>query len=250
MEIIFAALEFEISGLLKLSRVKKVFKKNNLSIYRGRYGCKHFLFVKTGMGKENMSSAFHYVGNSYLKEKKNIGSIYLFGFCGVTNRTRIADIVLYRSLVCRQGSLLYKQEISYPQNVIASIQRAKKITGADIHFLHAASVSNIVSTDSNKKDIEDKYNAIAFDMESFFLVGAAKAQDLHVIIIRSISDNIEDPIPLELAKISGRRRWESLSMFIKWFFASRKNRRLFFKSMHNFKKAKKSLTIAFIEIFK
>jgi nucleoside phosphorylase len=250
MEIIFAALEFEISGLLKLSRAKKVFKNNNLSIYRGRYACRHFLFVKTGMGKENVSSAFQYVRKSHLKEKKNIGSIYLFGFCGVTNRTRIADIVLYRSLVSEKKGLVFKEKLFYPQNVIESIKKIKKITGADIHFLHAASVSDIVSTDANKKEIEEKFKATAFDMESFFLVEAAKAGSFRVVIIRSISDNMDDPIPLALAKISGRKRWESFFMFIKWFFASKKNRSLFFKAMHNFKMAKKSLTIAFIEIFK
>jgi hypothetical protein len=136
---------------------------------------KHFSLCQNRDGQRKCFSAFQYVRKSHLKEKKNIGSIYLFGFCGVTNRTRIADIVLYRSLVSEKKGLVFKEKLFYPQNVIESIKKIKKITGADIHFLHAASVSDIVSTDANKKEIEEKSKATAFDMESFFLVEAAKA---------------------------------------------------------------------------
>ncbi len=250
MEILFAALEFEISGLLRLSRAEKIYKKNNLIIYLGRYGLKPFLFVKTGMGKENVSFAFDYVFHHYLKGEKTLDKIYCFGFCGVSNSAAIADIVLYESVVYDQESPISLAVPYYPEDVVLRLQKVREDAGIDIHFFKAASVLNVVSEDANKINIKERLDVAAFDMESFFLLKEAKKRSIHAVIIRSISDNIENPIPFGLAEMSGKKIYAAFFIFMRFLFASEKNLPLFLKTFNHFKKAKKSLLLAFIEIFK
>jgi nucleoside phosphorylase len=250
MEIIFAALEFEISGLLKLSKAKKIFQKQHCAVYRGTYAKSFFLFVITGMGKDNVFFAFQYAYDHYFKDKNDNALIYLFGFCGVSNRARIADIVIYESVSYQDRGNLYEMAVFCPADMIAKLVKLQERKAIGLHCFRASTVLDIVSASSEKDELEKSFCATAFDMESFFLIKAAKAESIEVAVIRSISDNIENPIPKALGKISGKKPLRSLSMFAHYIFSSKKNAIVFFHTFHNFMKARRSLLDAFVEIFK
>lgn len=260
MLIIFGALELEISGLLKLVKVKNVNRWGSIIIYEGniRYvddaSDETIILIKTGMGKDNAQKAIKLFKDNYLDSIVRAGclkrEILIVGFCGATNeKLNVGDIVLYKLIKNLElnDSLEYTCSGELSSNELLSIY--SKDTNCDkvkeykyrLFEVNGATVSEVISDSNTKRHIGRKFGVQAVDMESYWIGKFAAENNIPFYIIRSVSDSLEENIPGFLINFSGEKMLSSVLRLALIVIKSPGKIFLITRTMKNIKRAKDNL---------
>ena len=253
MLVIFAAFKKEAIDLIKLLKFKKTLKNKRTVIYDGLVENKRIVICITGMGKSNSLFAVKQVIEMNLEDPVFI----IQGVSGtVIENINIGDLIFYESIKNLEqfpGEIMQKGNDSYPsdtqkpdENVckyaggIENIDIVYPILNIDFDLLKtrwevsknnprllkfSGGLVSYVVTDAMEKNVLNKlYGIEAIDMESYFIADAALNSQIPVICIRSVSDNLSEPISKLITQFSSGNLCFKFIFLIKLIFSRTKIR--------------------------
>lgn len=200
---IIGAMRVEIEKFLELMENIESVNYADLTFYAGKYKKLDIVVLQSGIGMVNAS-----IGATILINNFKVDKIIFSGIAGSTNENvRLNDIVVGSSFVeygfdvtafgyelgQRAGSSA--RDIKACDNMIKLIEDMKLEN--NIHYGLIASSDVFVNTYEKKKDIKDKFNAIAVDMESAAVAHVCEKFNIDYLIVRSISDSMIDNSSME-----------------------------------------------------
>jgi len=99
MLIIFGALKIELSGIIKYSAARRIFRKNSTVIYKGKIDGSATVIAVTGMGKDRALAAADIVSDISEIKKAETKKVLITGFCGAACRNlKAGDTVACRKV--------------------------------------------------------------------------------------------------------------------------------------------------------
>ncbi len=250
MPIIFGALKFEISGLIKMMKVERIDRKGNITMYRGSISGREVLLVKTGMGKHNAQKAARLIVKNYSGDSSISKRMLAIGFCGATSgNLQIGDVVLYKTIknlenidfskACNNINFYGSKDI----NCSVYIKNSCKILK-----VNGGTVSNVIADSELKKNIGAKFDVQAVDMETYWIGKTMIENNLPFYCIRAVSDSVDENIPDFLLTLFGKSIFANIFNLL--FLAIKSPKKIFqiTRAVRNMKKAKGSLTAAVMEM--
>ena len=192
---IIFAMEEELNSFLTNLKIKNKYKKYDLDFYEVEYFNKTLILCLSGVGKVNAART-----SQILIDNFNINYIFNIGVAGgLSSNLNILDIVVAESLVQHDFDIT---SFNHPKGYIPNI--GVNIKSSDYLVSVAKNVSKkmnlkinvgvIASGDifvtnmmmSNK--INNKFNALACEMEGASIAQVAYLSNIPFLVIRSISD--------------------------------------------------------------
>jgi len=232
MLVIFAAFKKEAIDLIKLLKFKKTLKNKSAVIYDGLIENKRMIICITGMGKSNSLFAVKQVIAMNLENPVFI----IQGVSGaVIENINIGDLIFYESI---KNLEQFQAKTQLNGNDFKEVKSASKILNIDFDLLKtrweagkkchrllkfSGGLVSYVVTDATEKNILNKlYGIEAIDMESYFIADAALNSQIPFICIRSVSDNLSEPISKLITRFSSGNLCYKFNFLIKLIFSRRK----------------------------
>lgn len=192
-----------------LENAKLVNNVRGMQGYTGTYNGKPVSVMASGMGNASMGIYSYELFNFY-----NVDNIIRVGSCGAYSLDlKLKDIVIANTSVTTTNyANLNKNGISQLNATEKLIKNAKTIAKT---FNFAYFCGNVYCTDTfyednNQKEIMEKYNCIAVEMESASLYYNAKKFNKNALTLCSVSDHI-----LQSTALSAKEREISFNNMIK-----------------------------------
>ncbi len=181
------ALAIEINPLMdRCSRVRK-YTGGKFTFRGGRYDDIRLAVVQAGMGFANARRA-----TLALLEAHTPSWVISCGFSGALREgMRVGDIVLANGIVDTHGQSL-KLEVGMaadPDN--------------GLHVGRLLTADEMIRTADEKRELGEKHNAIAVDMESLAVAQICKETNTKFMAVRVISDDLSGDLPPEVLSILG-----------------------------------------------
>jgi len=250
MSIIFGALKFEISGLIKMMNVECIDRKGSITIYRGSISGREVLLVETGMGKHNVQKAARLIAESYLSSSSISKRALAIGFCGATSgNLQVGDVVLYKTIKNLENIDFSKTCTDISFYDIAKIGCSEYIKNScKILKVNGGTVSNVIADSELKKNIGAKFDVQAVDMETYWIGKTIIENNLPFCCVRAVSDSVDENIPDFLLTLFGKSILANIFNLLALAIKSPKKIFQITRAVRNIKKAKGSLTAAVAEM--
>jgi len=163
-----------------------------------------FELIQAGVG----ARAAARVGKELASRENPAALVVSTGFCGgLSDALKVGDIVAAHNIVGIDAGGL-----PAPQNLVrAKMLVENQIAGAlDAAKLRWECGSIVCSREpilksEDKRALHVKSGAIAVDMESFALAESVDAAGTAVVVLRAVSDSVEDELPAEVAEFLDER---------------------------------------------
>jgi len=250
MSIIFGALKFEISGLIKMMAVERIDRNGAATIYKGRISGREVLLVETGMGKRNAQKAAKLIVKNYLEGSSISKRALAIGFCGATSgNLQIGDVVLYKTIKNLENIDFSKacNSINFYGSKDINCSKCTK-NSCKILKVNGGTVSNVIADSELKKNIGAKFDVQAVDMETYWIGKTMIENNLPFYCIRAVSDCVDENIPDFLLTLFEKSILANIFNLLFLAIKSPKKISQITKAVRNMKKAKDNLTAAVIEI--
>lgn len=193
---IFFALRQELTSLKPQVNILKKIRRAHAIFYQSEFCGFPITLVQTGIGK-NVSEAIQYLSKCF-----RIQLMISSGFAGSVNpEAGVGDLIIGKH-VLRSSQETFEGEIQINSRISCDasiIDLAVRLSHTDIFKTHCGdvlSVNKIVRQSSTKKNIGNQTSAIAIDMESYAIAERASALGIPFIVIRTISDGIEEDMEI------------------------------------------------------
>lgn len=183
---IVAALHIEISPLLARLEVKQTQAGNGLKYYDCKCEGRRIVIVEGGVGYARAKQATNALIDAC--QPKWILSVGLSG--ALVAEMNVADIVLGNAFIQGNGLNEIRQHFEYP---------AESEHG--IHVGKLCTTNHIVHTCREKRELNQRTNAIAVDMESHAVATVCQSRSNQFMAIRAISDDLSEDLPKEVLAI-------------------------------------------------
>jgi len=196
---IIGAMDVEIKEILTNLSNAKYKKENDFDIITGNLGKYKVILSKSGVGKVSSATTTQFIIDNY-----NPTYIINIGIAGsLSPYLKAGDTIIAEKMVQHDFDVTaFGNPKGYMDNGIEpnkpTIYYSDKIL-IDKFMKNNSLKSGIVATgdifvtDTNlKNSIKKEFNAIAIDMESAAIAQTAKRNDIPVIVLRTISDGLED----------------------------------------------------------
>ncbi len=149
----------------------------------------HCSMIVSGMGYERATEAAH----SLLQSSCN--HLISWGCCAALHDTvDTGDIIIPNHLVNSSNQIMTLQLPTAEQNL------ALKKTNITIHYDALANSHEILDTQEKKRQLFDTTNALVADMESYAVANVAKYNQIGCTVIRAVSDNLQQYLPLSASQ--------------------------------------------------
>ncbi|OHB99743.1 MAG: hypothetical protein A3G70_04860 [Planctomycetes bacterium RIFCSPLOWO2_12_FULL_39_13] len=193
---IFFALSQELASLKPKVNILKKIRHAHATFYQSEFCGFPITLVQTGIGK-NVSAVIQYLSKCF-----RIQLMVSSGFAGSVNSdVCVGDLiigkhVLHSSQKVFEGNIQIDSTLSCDASIVDLAVRLSRTDTFKSHCGDVLSVSKIVSQASTKKHIGNQTSAIAIDMESFAIAERANSLGIPFVVIRTISDGIEEDIEI------------------------------------------------------
>lgn len=176
-----------------LKNYKLVNQVRNIYAYTGEYNGKMVTVMASGMGMPSMGIYSYELFKFY-----NVDTIIRVGTCGAyTEQLKLYDTILVRDAYSG-SSYAYHQNgfeghiISGDESVNASVIEAAKRFDIDLKVgtIHSSDV--FYKENDNFKELNEKYNCLGVEMESFALFHNAKVLGKKAACLLTVSDSLVD----------------------------------------------------------
>ena len=181
------AFAIEVNPLLdRCSRVRK-YTGGKFTFRGGRYDDIRIAVVQAGMGFANARRA-----TRAMLEAHTPPWVISCGFSGaLRDGMRVGDIVLANSIVDTHG-----QSMKLDLGMSADPKNG-------LHVGRLLTADEMVRTIEEKKELAEKHNAIAVDMESLAVAQVCQEMNTRFLAVRVISDDLSTDLPPEVLSILG-----------------------------------------------
>lgn len=193
---VFFALSQEMASLRSQVNILKKIRYAHAIFYQAEFCGFPITLVQTGVGK-NVSEVINQL-SKYFRIQFLVSS----GFAGSVNpEVGIGDLIIGKHVLYSSGEVS-KEEIHIDSTLscdASAVDLAVKISGTDTFKSHCGdilSVDKIVRQSSIKRHIGNQTSAIAVDMESFAIAERANALGIPFVVIRAISDGIDEDMEI------------------------------------------------------
>lgn len=169
-------------------------KKPTPRFYQGSFMGKDVVLLCSGVGKEKAQKAAN-----ILTEEYPLRAIISIGCAGaIHSDIRIGDVVVASQLF----SDVPEEEGPFPshQGLIEKIERCCQLVGGKYFIGNMLTSTDVVSSSQAKRDIYERYQALAVEMESAFFAKEAFKKNIPFLAVRSISDTADESIHLDYEK--------------------------------------------------
>ena len=176
------------------------------SLHQGKYKLntpveiqKDLFVCMSGMGAANASlSAIKLI-------EKEVDALISWGVAGaITSILQPGDLLIADEVIAEESSFFPDQH--WLSNIVSSLNNAP----ASIHINKIASIDQVCSTIDDKKQVSEKTNAYAVDMESSAIAKIAKENGKDFLAIRAIADDAQTSLPKVVTQYTdmlGRPKW-------------------------------------------
>lgn len=185
---IVAALHLEVAPLQEKLPSKRTQRGNGL-IFRD---CAHpqgrVVIVEGGTGANRATQATHALIDAFQPQW-----ILSVGFSGaLVEHLKLGDVVVGDSLVYHNGQRAMTQKFHMSVD-----------PGQGLHVGKLCMSDGIVRTRAEKRELHERTQAIAVDMESLAVAEACRERSTGFMAIRAISDDLSEDLPREVLAIFG-----------------------------------------------
>lgn len=185
---IVCALHLEVAPLIDKLNPIRTQTGNGLKYYECHWGSLRVVIVEGGVGYKRAKVATHALIDAI--QPSWILSVGLSG--ALVEEVKLSDVVLANALILQNGLHEIRQRFEYP--------------GQPEHGLHVGKLctsDHIVHTCEEKRELHERTEAIAVDMESHSVATVCKERDIQFMAIRAISDDLSADLPKEVLAIFG-----------------------------------------------
>ena len=232
---IIGAMEEEVNILKEKMQVEKVEKKAGMEFFQGTLSGKDVVIVRSGIGKVNAA-----ICTQILADDFSVEGIINTGVAGALNKQiNIGDIVVSSSVVHHDaniiedegkesGMLFPRGTIQFSDESITKIdadkaladrliEGCKNIDGVKVFYGTVASGEQFISSKVARIEIGEFFNAYCCEMEGAAIGQVCYRNDVPFVILRAISDTIDDNDFMDFEKFKCIAADETLKV-IKAFF--------------------------------
>ena len=174
-----------------LSQVR-VTRGDGFTARRGRYRDRDIVLFESGPGTVHAAKAAHALIDAY-RPRLVVSS----GFAGGLDlRLRRYDLVVADSLVNSTGSEITLDPAALVPwlNEVPNLHRGRLLT-----------FNRIVRLSEEKRQLGEQHQALAVDMESFAVVEVCRQREVPVLVVRAISDAVDDELPPDIGNLLSRK---------------------------------------------
>ena len=194
---IFFALSQEIGSLKPQVNILKKIRHAHAIFYQSEFYGFPITLVQTGMGK-NMSEIVQYLSKCF-----RIQLIISSGFAGsVSPAVGIGDLIIGKRVLYSSGEI-FGGEVKIDSTLSCNtsfVDLAVKLCSTSNFQSHCGdvlTVNKVIRQSATKKQIGKQTSAIAIDMESFTIAERANAMGIPFVIVRAISDGIDEDLEIQ-----------------------------------------------------
>jgi len=175
----------------RLSHVR-VTRGDGFTVRRGRFGNREIVLIESGPGCQRAAKATHALIDAY-RPRLVVAS----GFAGgLDAKMRRHDLIVADSLLDAQsGEIALDPAAFVPW--LAEVQ--------NIHCGRLLTLDRIVRLRDEKRRVGDQHQALAVDMESFAVAKVCQERDVPVLVVRAISDAVDDELPPDIGYLLSRK---------------------------------------------
>lgn len=200
---IVSAMDNEIDLLLKNAQIERVDVYGGVSFNVGKLCGKDVVIFKAGIGKVYSSAGIAALLNNY-----RIGQVIFTGIAGgVGDETAVLDVVVGTDLVQHDYGVMSDEGFSWTdeyapeQNgrIFCSEDLVEKAYAAAIEVLGAehsfkgtiATGDQFIASSSYVKTLQEKFNAIACEMEGYSVGAICNLYSTPFVVLRTMSDKAD-----------------------------------------------------------
>ncbi len=175
----------------RLSQVR-VTRGDGFTVRRGLYCKRDIVLIESGPGCQRAAKAAHALIDAY-RPRLVVAS----GFAGgLDAKMRRHDLVVADSLVDPQGrEIVLDPAVLVPW--LAEVQ--------NLHRGRLLTLDCIVRLREEKRRLGSLHHALAVDMESIAVVKVCQEREVAVLVIRAISDSVDDELPPDIGYLLSRK---------------------------------------------
>ncbi len=186
------ALSQESGCFLDMLSQARVTRGDGFTARRGRYRDQNVVLFESGPGSVRAAKAAHALIDAY-RPRLVVSS----GFAGgLDPGLRRYDLVVADSLVKADGS-----EITLDQTALAPWLTDLP----DLHRGRLLTFDRIVRRSEEKRQLGEQHQALAVDMESFAVAEVCRARNVPVLVVRAISDAVDDELPKDIGHLLAQK---------------------------------------------
>lgn len=199
---IISAMDTEIDLLLMNAEIDRTDHIGGIDFHVGTLGGKDVVIVRAGIGKVLAAA-----GTAALLNNYDIESLFFTGVAGgVGDETKVLDVVIASDLVqhdfgtIQSDGFLWRPGENgiggyYPCDeklIELAYESAVSVVGADHTFKGTiATGDQFVASESYVKELQDKFNAIACEMEGASVAAVCFQYEIPFVVIRAMSDKAD-----------------------------------------------------------
>ncbi len=175
---IIGAIKDEIAGIKNQMQITDTLRLPTGNALVGEWQGVPIVLVRSGMGRDRARRALVEVAERY--DLKEIISI---GYAGALDPSlEVGDLIVADKVI--------KMDSSHPDEGVKSYSLNKEIfnSTAALRGRILLTVDHVAATPQEKKNLREKYSAVAVDMETSALAEEAQARNIPFISVRAITD--------------------------------------------------------------
>ncbi len=175
---IIGAIKDEIAGIKNQMQITDTLRLPTGNAFVGEWQGVPIVLVRSGMGRDRARRALVEVAERY--DLKEIISI---GYAGALDPSlEVGDLIVADKVI--------EMDSSHPDEGVKSYSLNKEIfnSTAALRGRILLTVDHVAATPQEKKNLREKYSAVAVDMETSALAEEAQARNIPFISVRAITD--------------------------------------------------------------
>jgi adenosylhomocysteine nucleosidase len=186
------ALSQESGCFLDMLSQVRVTRGDGFTAKRGRYRERDIVLFESGPGTVRAAKAAHALIDAY-RPRLVVSS----GFAGgLDPRVNRYDLVAADSLVNSAGSKITLD----PAALVPWLTEVPKL-----HRGQLLTLDRIVRLSDEKRRLGERHQALAVDMESFAVAEVCRERGVPVLVVRAISDAVDDELPADIGHLLSRK---------------------------------------------
>jgi adenosylhomocysteine nucleosidase len=192
------ALEQESGGTEDLLAEPAKVQGQGFTAIRGGLAGHTVVVIRSGAGRDRAAHA-----TQALLAGHRPTLVISAGFAGgLDRRLRRGDILVASDVVDESGERL---------EIERTIDPAKLPEPKRVHVGRLVTVDRVIRTPRDKAAVGQKHQALAVDMESLAVVRVCRAQQVPVLVVRAVSDTVDDTLPADVERLVNQKtpaaRW-------------------------------------------
>lgn len=192
---VFAATRWELNAVRRTLEVEKRDATSGVPTLLGRRGLYRLYLVRTGVGSDKARTA-----SRAALAGRSFDLAVVTGFTGALTPAAVGDLLIATEVVACpswDGDAGFGPALACSPHVAALALCSARSAGLAARTGRFVTVPWVVSRSRDKRELAARAEAIGLDMESAAVCEAAQAEGVPVLVVRAVSDLLDEDLPLD-----------------------------------------------------